>query len=243
MAPNPVAASPSREERVSGLWARRGAVFLSSLVLSVSFLGCDESESVRDLVLAFQHAEDEVCPRAGALLRERRGDPALGFYFGGYCWPEDTPWAHCVPFKKGFSWGPPPESCWLSVKPHLKCLADGGSEASCSIKAPVSAECSPLVPELPLGAPQDCYCKVPTFFADYKGTPVVQEFRETEAECGPEKASFQVHCAILDDTCGTSCGCYEGSERVRDVYVEGVHDMSFRGRAWRACGFPTGNCQ
>jgi hypothetical protein len=242
MAPTPAAPFPERQRRVLGVLARRGGL-TGALLLGLSLLGCDEDEGVRDLVAAFQNAEDAVCSRAGALLYQRQGDPVLGFYFGAYCWPEDTPWSQCVPFKNGFSWGPPAASCWQLVKPHLDCLAGGNSEDACGATAPVSGACNPLVPEPLQGSPQDCYCTKPTFFADYKGTPVVQEFRETEAECGPEKASFELHCAILDDACGTTCGCYAAGERVSDVYVDGVHDMSFRGRAWRACGFPTGSCQ
>jgi hypothetical protein len=242
MASPSVAASSPRQARGLGvLVSRFGSVL--GLLLSVSFLGCDESDSVRNLAAAFRNAEDEACSRAGSLLRARQGDPALGFYFGAYCWPEDTPWSECVPFKKGFTWGPPPESCWQTVKPHLMCLNDGGSEASCALAQPVSGACSPLIPEPPKGAPQDCYCKTPTFFADYKGTPVVQEFRETEAACGAENASFELHCSVLDDACGTTCGCYEAGQKVRDVYLDSVHDMSFRARAWRACGFPTGSCE
>jgi hypothetical protein len=212
-------------------------------LLCGGLFGCDEDESVRDLVAAFRNAEDDACAKAGALLRQRQGDPLLGFYFGGYCWPEDTPWSQCIGFKKGFSWGPPAETCWEGVKPHLECLTHLKSEAECSKSFPLSPECNPLVPELPKRAPQDCYCKAPSFFADYKGTAMVQEFREGQAQCGPENLSFELHCSILDEACGTTCGCYESKKLVGEVYVSDVRDMSFRGRAWVDCGFPAVDCQ
>lgn len=231
----------SKRERAR-LCRRPSALWVIACI-GFALVGCDEDESTRDLVAAFQNAEDDVCNKAGALLRQRQADPALGFYFGAYCWPEDTPWSACIGFKKGFSWGPPPANCWDSVRPHLGCLASLGSESDCLESYPVSPECNPLVPEAPKGAPQDCYCETPNFFADYKGTPMVQEFRETETQCGPENLSFELHCSILDEACGTVCGCYEGKNLKREVYVPEVEDMSFRGRAWIACGFPVGDCQ
>jgi hypothetical protein len=235
-----------RGGRASLFWA--SGVTFPTLCCAILFgsgalLGCDEDESARDLAQAFGNAEDEVCERAGEELQERHGDPALNFYFGAYCWPEQTPWAECVAFKKGFSWGPPPAFCWEEVRPHIKCLSELKSEGLCQDKFPVSATCSPLVPEKPKWAPQDCYCDEPAFFADYKGTPIVQEFREVQSGCGPEHATFELRCSVLDDGCGTDCGCFEEGRFVRDVHVEPVHDMSFRAEAWRACGFPEGECR
>jgi|GEM_PF-4775970 len=216
-------------------------VRLGSALVALSLLACGTDDS-NDLAAAFRHAESNLCAQAGSLVLTKTGDPALAFYFGAYCWPEDTPWSECIPFKKGFTWGPPPENCFAEVAPHLACLSALGSEASCSGQHPVSFECSPLIGEKPLGAPQDCTCKSPTFYADYQGTSSAQEFRERQSGCGAENLSFELRCAILDEACGTSCGCYREGAFEKDVYVPSVHDMSFRGDAWLACGFPVERC-